>query len=79
MMLIKNTLWSGLISFIRIASDFLSTKVVAMLIGPIGVATVGAFIYKEFKDVLFQNHKLAMFFDSGLKYCFKAYTLVEIR
>lgn len=79
MKLIKNTLWSGLISFIRIASGFLSTKVVTMLIGPAGVATVGPFIYTEFKDVLFQNHKLAMFFDSGLKYCFEACTLVEIR
>lgn len=44
MKLIKTTLWSGLISFIRITSGFVSTKVVAILIGPAGVATVGAFI-----------------------------------
>lgn len=44
MKLVKTTLWSGLISFMRIASGFVSTKVVAVLIGPAGVATVGAFI-----------------------------------
>ncbi len=44
MKLVKTTLWSGFISFLRIASGFVSTKVVAVLIGPAGVATVGAFI-----------------------------------
>lgn len=71
MKLVETTLCSELLSLIQ--------KILAKLIGYFGIATVGAFIYKEFKDVLFQNHKLAMFFDSGLKYCFKAYTLVEIR
>ncbi|OPB86954.1 O-antigen translocase [Elizabethkingia ursingii] len=43
MKLIKTTLFSGLITFIRLASGFVSTKVVAMLIGAPGVAVVGAF------------------------------------
>ncbi|MCT4298099.1 O-antigen translocase [Elizabethkingia anophelis] len=43
MKLIKTTLFSGLITFIRLASGFVSTKIVAIIIGASGVAIVGAF------------------------------------
>lgn len=43
MKLIKTTFYSGIISFIRILSGFISVKVVASIIGPSGIATVGAF------------------------------------
>jgi PST family polysaccharide transporter len=43
MKLIKTTLYSGFISFIRIISGFISVKVVASIIGPSGIAAVGAF------------------------------------
>ncbi len=43
MKLVKTAFFSGLITFIRIASGFLSNKVVAVYTGPAGVALVGAF------------------------------------
>ncbi len=43
MKLIKTTVYSGFISFIRIISGFISVKVVASIIGPAGIAAVGAF------------------------------------
>lgn len=43
MKLIKTTFFSGIITFIKIVSGFISTKIVATIIGPSGVAMVGAF------------------------------------
>lgn len=43
MKLISTTLYSGLITLIKMASGFISTKVVAMFVGAAGVATIGAF------------------------------------
>lgn len=43
MKLIKTTVLSGLITFIKISAGFISTKVVATIVGPSGVAMVGAF------------------------------------
>ncbi|MEN5058241.1 O-antigen translocase [Sphingobacterium kitahiroshimense] len=43
MKLIKTTLYSGFISFVRIISGFISVKIVASIIGPSGIAAVGAF------------------------------------
>ncbi|MDM1328408.1 O-antigen translocase [Myroides odoratimimus] len=43
MKLISTTLYSGLITLVKMASGFISTKVVAMLVGAGGVATIGAF------------------------------------
>lgn len=63
MKLVETTLCSELLSLIQ--------KILAKLIGYFGIATAGTFIYIEFKDVLFQNNKLAMFFNSGVKYSWK--------
>jgi O-antigen/teichoic acid export membrane protein len=41
--LIKTTIFSAIITFMRIASGFISNKVVAIYTGPAGVALVGAF------------------------------------
>jgi len=41
--LIKTTLFSGIITFIRIGSGFVASKVVAIYTGPGGVALIGAF------------------------------------
>jgi O-antigen/teichoic acid export membrane protein len=41
--LIKTTAFSAIITFMRIASGFISNKVVAIYTGPAGVALVGAF------------------------------------
>lgn len=43
MKLIKTTIFSAIITFMRIASGFISNKVVAVYTGPAGVALVGAF------------------------------------
>lgn len=43
MKLIKTTFLSGLITLIKISSGFISTKIVANIVGPSGVALVGAF------------------------------------
>lgn len=43
MKLIKTTFFSGIITFIRIASGFVAGKTIAILTGPAGVAVVGAF------------------------------------
>lgn len=43
MKLISTTLYSGLITLVKMASGFISTKVVAMFVGAAGVATIGAF------------------------------------
>lgn len=43
MKLIKTTVLSGIITFIKISSGFVSTKIVANVVGPSGVALVGAF------------------------------------
>jgi O-antigen/teichoic acid export membrane protein len=41
--LVKTSLFSAIITFIRIASGFLSGKIVAMFTGPAGVALIGQF------------------------------------
>jgi PST family polysaccharide transporter len=41
--LIKTTLFSGIITLIRISSGFIANKVVAIFTGPSGVALIGAF------------------------------------
>lgn len=43
MKLIKTTLFSGIITLIRISSGFIANKVVAIFTGPSGVALIGAF------------------------------------
>lgn len=43
MKLIKTTFFSGIITFIRIASGFVASKVIAIYTGPSGVALIGAF------------------------------------
>lgn len=43
MKLIRTTLYSGLVTLIKMAAGFISTKIVAMLVGAAGVATIGAF------------------------------------
>lgn len=43
MNLIKTSVFSAIITFVRISSGFVAGKIIAMLTGPIGVATVGAF------------------------------------
>lgn len=43
MKLIKTTFLSGIITFVKISAGFISTKVIANLVGPAGVAVVGAF------------------------------------
>ncbi len=44
MKLVKTTLFSGIITFIRILSGFIASKVVAVFTGPLGVALIGQFI-----------------------------------
>lgn len=44
MKLIKTTFFSAIITFIRVASGFVASKVVAMFTGPAGVALIGAFL-----------------------------------
>ena len=44
MKLIKTTLFSSIITFIRIATSFISNKVVAIFVGPSGIAILGQFI-----------------------------------
>jgi PST family polysaccharide transporter len=41
--LIKTSVFSAIITFVRISSGFVAGKIIAMLTGPLGVATVGAF------------------------------------
>jgi O-antigen/teichoic acid export membrane protein len=41
--ILKTTFYSALITFIRIASGFVASKVIAIITGPIGVALVGTF------------------------------------
>jgi PST family polysaccharide transporter len=41
--LVKTTFFSSIITFVRIGSGFVSSKIVAMLTGPAGVAIIGAF------------------------------------
>jgi PST family polysaccharide transporter len=41
--LVKTTFFSGIITFIRIASGFVASKIVALFTGPAGVALIGAF------------------------------------
>ena len=43
MNLIKTSVFSAIITLVRISSGFLAGKIIAMLTGPLGVATVGAF------------------------------------
>lgn len=43
MKLIKTTFFTSIITFVRIGSGFVSSKVVALLTGPAGVALIGAF------------------------------------
>ncbi len=43
MKLIKTSIFSGIITFIRIASGFVAGKVIAIFTGPSGVALIGAF------------------------------------
>lgn len=43
MNLIKTSVFSAIITFVRISSGFVAGKIIAMLTGPLGVATVGAF------------------------------------
>ncbi|MBS1520090.1 MAG: O-antigen translocase [Bacteroidetes bacterium] len=43
MKLVKTTLFSSIITFVRIGSGFVSSKIVAILTGPAGVAIIGAF------------------------------------
>ncbi|SDM17707.1 O-antigen translocase [Pedobacter antarcticus] len=43
MKLIKTSLFSGIITFIKIASGFIAAKVIAMITGPAGVALLGQF------------------------------------
>lgn len=43
MNLVKTSVFSAIITFVRISSGFVAGKIIAMLTGPIGVATVGAF------------------------------------
>ncbi len=43
MELIKTTFFSGIITIIRIASGFISSKVIATYTGPAGIALIGAF------------------------------------
>ncbi|SDC77894.1 O-antigen translocase [Pedobacter soli] len=43
MKLLKTTIFSGIITFVKIASTFVASKVVAISAGPAGVAIVGAF------------------------------------
>lgn len=43
MKLIKTTFFSSIVTFIRIASGFVASKVVAIFTGPSGVALIGAF------------------------------------
>lgn len=43
MNLIKTSVFSAIITFVRISSGFVAGKIIAVLTGPIGVATVGAF------------------------------------
>ena len=42
MNLIKTSVFSAIITFVRISSGFFAGKIIAMLTGPIGVASVGA-------------------------------------
>jgi O-antigen/teichoic acid export membrane protein len=42
--LIKTTLFSSIITFIRIATGFISNKVVAIFVGPSGIAILGQFV-----------------------------------
>lgn len=44
MKLIKTTLFSSIITFIRIATGFISNKVVAIFVGPSGIAILGQFV-----------------------------------
>jgi len=41
--LIKTTFFTSIITFVRIGSGFVSSKIIAMLTGPAGVAIIGAF------------------------------------
>jgi len=41
--LVKTTFFTSIITFVRIGSGFVSSKIVAMLTGPAGVAIIGAF------------------------------------
>lgn len=43
MKLVKTTFFSSIITFVRIGSGFVSSKIVAILTGPAGVAIIGAF------------------------------------
>lgn len=43
MKLIKTSILSGLVAFVRLAAGFISTKIVAMYVGASGVAVIGAF------------------------------------
>ncbi|MDO3625929.1 O-antigen translocase [Mucilaginibacter sp. BT774] len=43
MKLVKTTFFTSIITFVRIGSGFVSSKIVAMLTGPAGVAIIGAF------------------------------------
>lgn len=44
MKLIKTTLYSGIITLIRISAGFISSKIIAVFTGPAGVAVIGALI-----------------------------------
>ncbi len=44
MKLIKTTFFSSIITFIRIATGFISNKVVAIFVGPSGIAILGQFV-----------------------------------
>ncbi|RYE13476.1 MAG: O-antigen translocase, partial [Rickettsiales bacterium] len=43
MKLVKTSLFTAVVTFIRIASGFVAGKVVAMITGPAGVALIGQF------------------------------------
>lgn len=43
MKLVKTTFFTSIITFVRIGSGFVSSKIVAMITGPSGVAIIGAF------------------------------------
>ncbi|RBQ03560.1 O-antigen translocase [Pedobacter miscanthi] len=43
MKLVRTVVFSGIVTFVRISSGFIASKIVAVLTGPVGVALVGSF------------------------------------